>query len=126
MSLRKAFPIIGIVDSKLKEYYANLEALTLIQKTSSGQYALTRFGHEVRQQGFDLRSGILATACARFNLAWHGRIAAAYIEAQSEVFLTNVFSSTCGLYPNQIAVAPSNGIPVRWDALGSCRGRRRC
>ncbi len=109
VSLGKSFPIIGIVHSKLKEYYAHLEHLALIQQTSSGQYALTCFGHEVRQQGFDLRSGILATICARFDLAWHGRIAAAYIEAQSEVFLTREFSSTCGLYPDQLALAHHTG-----------------
>ena len=100
VSLRKYFPIIGIVDSKLKEYYAHLEHLALIQQTSSGHYALTCFGHEVRQQGFDLRSGILATICARFDLPWHGRIAAAYIEAQREVFLKGDLASSIGLYPN--------------------------
>ena len=67
------------------ECYAYLEYLGVIHYTSLDHYALTRFGEEVRQQGFDLRSSILATICARVNLPWHGRIAAAYIEAQSEV-----------------------------------------
>ena len=63
----------------------------------------------MRQQGFNLRNSILATICARFNLPWHGRIAAAYIEAQTEVFLKGVLASTCGLYPNQIALAHHTG-----------------
>ena len=65
----------------------------------------------MQQQGFDLRGAILAALCARFDLPWHGRIAAAYIEAQSELFLTRDFCTTCGLYPEQIALAHHTGFP---------------
>ena len=121
VSLRMSFPIIGIVDSKLKEYYAHLKAMGLIQQDSKRQYALTCFGHEVTQQGFDLRSSILATICARFHLAWHGRLAAAYIDAQSEIFHTRNFVSSCGLYPDQIALAHHTGFLCQEKASAAAR-----
>ncbi len=109
VDMQKAFPTICIPESKRQGHYNNLEALPLLQKNSSGQYALTYFGHEVRQQGLSFRSGILTACCSLFDLAWFGRIAAAYISAQVEVYLQASYSATCGLNPKQIAVAHNTG-----------------
>ena len=107
--LGKSFPIIGGAKAAKIQYYTDLEALALIKKNSSGMYGLTTFGNEVLQQRHDLRSGILAAICSRFDLAWHGRIAAAYVEAQRDCFNIRDFSSTCGLYPDQLALAHHTG-----------------
>ena len=61
------------------------------------------------QSPHDLRAGIVAAVCARFDLPWHGRLAAAYIEADCDCFLIRDLSSTCGLYPDQLARAHHAG-----------------
>ena len=51
----------------------------------------------------------MAALCTRFGFQWHGRIAAAYIEAETDVFRTRELSSSCGLYSDQIALAHHTG-----------------
>ena len=87
----------------------DLENLALIKKNPAGKYSLTAFGDEVLAQRGDLRGSFLATICARFDLPWHGWIAAAYVDAQRECFVIHDYSSTCGLYPEQLALAHHTG-----------------
>ena len=51
----------------------------------------------------DLQAGIVVAVCARFDLLWHGRIAAAYIQAGQDCFLRFPSAQFFGLHPDQIS-----------------------
>ena len=72
-------------------------------------YQLTAFGQEVTRHSLDLHAGILVAVCARFDLLWHGRIAAAYIQAAQDCFLRAPSTPTCGLHPDQISAGHKAG-----------------
>ena len=57
----------------------------------------------------DLHVGILVAICARFELLWHGRIAAAYIQAAQDCFQRTPTTPTCGLHPDQITAGHKAG-----------------
>ena len=123
LRLQESFPIIGISDTASVQYHNDFENLALIEKNPVGKYSLTAFGDEVLAQRRDLRGSILATICTRFDLPWHGWIAAAYVDAQRECFLINKYSSTCGLYlsnlPWPIILATIPIVPklILWSRL---------
>ena len=109
ISWKKSFPIIGISANKRIEYYRELEALALIDKAESTDFRLTNFGESVLRHTGDLRSNIVQEICKRCHLPWHGCIASGYMGAQCDCFLIRPLSSTCGLYPGQLAVAHHAG-----------------
>ncbi len=106
--LGKRFPIIGITEADTAERYSELIDLVIIAPTaiwpsSAAAHRLTDFGTEVRRCSLDFSIGILEAFCARFDLSWHGRIAAAYIAAQRDIYVRhNIGSATVGLYPEQL------------------------
>ena len=77
ISLKKSFPIIGISQTAQIQYQEHLEALSIVRKISDGTYVLTSLGEEVLHTPHDLRASIVSAVCGRFNLPWHGRLAAA-------------------------------------------------
>ena len=76
--LGKEFPVIGISPADAADRYSELRALAVIAADTQGVHRLTDFGAEVRRSSLDVRLGILSAVCSRFDLPWHGRIAAAY------------------------------------------------
>ncbi|MDP7305700.1 MAG: hypothetical protein QGG09_21485, partial [Pirellulaceae bacterium] len=106
--LGRRFPIIGITEADIAERYSELIELAVIAPkaiwpSSAAAHRLTDFGTEVRRCSLDFSIGILEAFCARFDLSWHGRIAAAYIAAQWDIYVRhNIGSATVGLYPEQL------------------------
>ena len=82
-----------------------LSHLGLIGKCATGNYELTAFGEDVVWDVGDFRGRILSAVCRRFDLGWHGRIAAAFLQTRSDCFATLDFADTCGLYPEQLQSA---------------------
>ena len=106
--LGKDFPIIGITAADAAERYSELIELAVIAPkaiwpSSAAAHRLTDFGTDVRRCPLDFSIGILEAFCARFDLSWHGKIAAAYIAAQRDIYVRhNIGSATVGLYPEQL------------------------
>ncbi len=105
--LGKGFPIIGIAEADAAERYSELTALAVIAPkavwpSSAAAHRLTDFWAEVQRCSLDFSIGILETVCSRFDLSWHGRIAAAYIATQRDIYVRhNIGGATVGLYPEQ-------------------------
>ncbi len=86
------------------------QIVAVIDKDPEGEHILTDFGREVRRHSLDLRLGVLQAVCARFDLGWHGRIAATYIAAQCDVFIKHATGGpTAGLHPDQLQRAHDGG-----------------
>ena len=101
--LGKEFPVIGISPADAADRYSELRALAVIATDIQGVRRLTDFGAEVRRSSLDVRLGILSAVCSRFDLPWHGRIAAAYVAGQRNIFVRHkTGGSTVGLYPGQL------------------------
>ena len=78
-------------------------------KNPNACYQLTAFGQEVTRHSLDLHVGMLVAVCARFDLLWHGRIAAAYIQTAQDCFLRTPLTASFGLQPNQLAAGHQAG-----------------
>ena len=127
--LQKHFPIIGISETNHATYLKELQELGVISDHAHGSqvdsavasrasddtssshacYQLTAFGKEVARHSLDLHVGILVAVCARCDLPWHGRIAAAYIQAAQDCFRRTPTTATCGLHPDQITAGHKAG-----------------
>ncbi len=92
------FPIVGIDREDQGTRYDDLRRLAVIVQDAEGERILTDFGREVRRHSLELRLGLLQAVCARFDLGWHGRIAAAYVAAQCGAFIKHTTGGpTAGL-----------------------------
>ena len=82
--------------------------------SSASEYQLTDFGKDVLTCSVDVHLGILETVCSRFDLRWHGRIAAAYVQTSTDIFLRSKVVNTCGLTPEQVASGRDAGFMAEW------------
>ena len=52
--------------------------------------------------------------CSRFDLRWYGRIAAAYVQRSTYIFLRIKVVDTCGLMSEQVASRRNAGFIAEW------------
>ncbi len=117
--LEQNFPIIGIPEHLHLSCLSELEELGVsticsASSSSSCEYRCTAFGEDVISHSVDVHVGVLASVCARLNLPWHGRIAAAYVQTSKDLFLRSNVATTCGLLPEQVALGRSVGFNSQW------------
>ena len=74
----------------------------------------TDFGRDVLACSVDVHLRILETVCSRFDLRWHGRIAAAYVQRSTYTFLRIKVVDTCGLTSEQVAFGRNAGFIAKW------------
>ena len=88
--LEEEFTIIGLPDDFRDRCFKELQGLGLISDKRSGKssYSLTTFGQEVFEHSVDVHVGIIPAVCARFDLLWHGRIAAAFLQDKQRSLLS--------------------------------------
>ena len=107
------FPIIAIPDWLDKECVDDLTGIGLISTESSSSSSrrtrLTKFGKEVLDKNIDIHLGILETVCSRFDLRWHGRVAAACIQTGKDIFVRANMAMSCGLMQRQVAHGHDTG-----------------
>ena len=89
--LGRSFPIIGIpnwLHQHCVDELIDLGVIISVSSSSSGcEHRLTDFGRDVLLRSIDVPLGILQSVCSRFDLRWHGRIAAAYVQTAKDIFL---------------------------------------
>ena len=118
--LQRSFPIIGIPENLYLSCLSELLELGIITNCSASssstgeQYRCTTFGEDVVSHSVDVDVGVVAAVCARFDLPWHGRIAAAYVQTSREMFLRTSVANTCGLLPEQIDRGRRVGFDSQW------------
>ena len=120
--LRLNFPLIGVPEELHHECLLELRDLGIIVSSSASssgcQHSLTEFGADVASHSMDIHVGVITAVSARFDLAWHGRIAAAYVQASKEFFLRSKVATTCGLLPEQMVCGRSVGFAAEWGMQG--------
>lgn len=59
---------------------------------------------------------MLETVCSRFDLPWHGRLAAAYVQTRKDIFLRTKIATPCRLLQKQVAHGHGCGFVEKWEA----------
>ena len=101
----------------------DLGVITRVSASSSDcEHSVTDFGRDVLTCSTDVHLGILETVCSRLDLAWHGRIASAYVQTARDIFLRSDLQKTCGLLSAQVACGHQAG----FRAEGGVHGEGTC
>ena len=98
-----------------------LGVITRVSASSSDcEHSVTDFGRDVLTCSTDVHLGILETVCSRLDLAWHGRIASAYVQTARDIFLRSDLQKTCGLLSAQVACGHQAGFSAVCGVHGDC------
>ena len=106
LRLKRAFPIIGVPPSWKERCIFELIERAVIASDSASSSALnqwTDFRRDVLTCSVDVHLPILETVCSRLDLRWHGRIAAAYVQRSTYIFLRIKVVDTCGYKSEHVA-----------------------